>query len=106
LSEEQHWVILTQIWDGPAPELIIQRALDQPGAKRRRMGIKFQCPQCRDDGHDRHRDNAIVFNDGKWACAYAPGEVSHKQAIAKALGALGEPAEIALDEKAFYDEVL
>jgi hypothetical protein len=39
-------------------------ALQQPGAVRRHAGIKFQCPQCAAEGHDEHRDNACLFNDG------------------------------------------
>jgi len=73
-------------WDGPAPEEIVRLALQQPGAVRRVHGIKFQCPGCRDEGHDRHRDNAMVGFDGRWGCAFAPGDVEHKRKIGIALG--------------------
>jgi hypothetical protein len=73
-------------WDGPSAEEILNRAKMQPGAVRRARGIKFQCPQCALDGHDKHRDNAVVFVDGRWACAFAPGDPRHKRAIGAALG--------------------
>ncbi len=74
-------------WDGPPPEEILRRAAMQPGAKHRATGIKFQCPACRDlRGRDRHRDNAFVRLDGRWGCAYAPGDSEHKRMIGEALG--------------------
>jgi hypothetical protein len=76
-------------WDGPPAEEIIRRAmLFLIGAERRLRGVKAQCPQCATDGHDRHRDNAFIRNDGVWGCAFAPGDVNHRRAIAKALGIL------------------
>ena len=69
-------------WQGPDAETLIRRALEQPRAVRRTFGVKFQCPGCRDEGHDRHHDNATVFNDGRWGCAYNP---EHKRAIAQLL---------------------
>jgi hypothetical protein len=75
---------IDDFWAGPAPDELLQRALQQPGAARRSSGaIKFQCPGCREVGRDRHRDNAIVFADGRWGCAVDAG---HKVAIAAALG--------------------
>jgi len=69
-------------WQGPDAETLIRRALDQPGAVRRQHGVKFQCPGCAAEGHDRHRDNATVFNDGRWGCAYDP---NHKRQIAQVI---------------------
>jgi len=66
-------------------------ALQQPGAIRRHAGIKFQCPACAADGHDTHQDNACLFNDGRWGCAWATDSElgrAHRQAIGRALGAL------------------
>jgi AAA domain len=68
-------------------------ALRQPGAKERANGvIKFQCPQCRDDGHDAHQDNAALFlRDGTWGCAFAskgaPDGRRHWEAIGRTIGA-------------------
>lgn len=77
-------------FQGEAPEVYLARALSMPGARRKSDGgIKFQCPKCAADGHDRHKDNAKVFPTGQWACAYAPGDQEHKNAIAKALGFKG-----------------
>lgn len=70
-------------WDGPAAEELLRRAMLQPGASRRRIGVKFQCPGCAAEGHDTHRDNALVRLDGRWGCALNP---SHRGAIAVALG--------------------
>ena len=72
-------------WDGPPPDEVIHRALQQPGARRRRGGVKFRCPACRAEGHDRHRDNAIVFADGRWGCAFAPHDAAHRRAIGDVL---------------------
>ncbi len=69
-------------WDGPPPEELRSRAMQQPGSRRRSGGIKFQCPGCRAEGHDRHMDNAIVLLDGRWGCAINP---EHRAAIAAAL---------------------
>ena len=46
-------------------------ALRQPGAVERSIGIKFPCPACRAEGCDEPGDNAILFNDGRWGCAWA-----------------------------------
>lgn len=70
-------------WDGPSPEELIRRAMKQPGASRRSTGVKFQCPGCRAEGHDKHMDNAIVYLSGRWGCAV---DSRHSQAIAEALG--------------------
>jgi len=69
-------------------------ALAQPGARRRAGGdVKFRCPGCAADGHDRHQDNARLFARGGWGCAVAPkGSPDgrrHWTAIGIALGALG-----------------
>lgn len=69
-------------WRGPPPEELIRRALRQPGAVRRAAGVKFQCPECLKEGHDKHQDNALVRNDGRWGCAFAPNDPKHRQAIA------------------------
>jgi hypothetical protein len=62
-------------------------ALTQPGAVERQSGnIKFQCPQCRTEGHDRHQDNAGLFPDGKLGCAFTDDR-AHWEAIGQALGA-------------------
>lgn len=61
-------------------------ALQQPGAVRRDGGIKFQCPDCRAEGHDAHRDNAgYFFSTRQFGCAV--GGRAHWQAIGEALGA-------------------
>jgi hypothetical protein len=73
-------------WDGPTAEQILDRARTQPGARQRRNGIKFQCAGCRDEGHDKSRDNAIVYLDGKWGCAV--GGKEHSRAIARQLGVM------------------
>ena len=45
-------------------------ALQQPGAVVRSSGlIKFQCPRCREEGHDRIRITLVVFEDGALGCA-------------------------------------
>jgi len=66
-------------------------ALRQPGAVRRHIGIKFQCPACAAEGHDAHMDNAcLFFATGKWGCAFATDSVLgrvHRRAIGLALGA-------------------
>ena len=72
-----------EVWQGPPVEEILRRAAAQPGAKRRRYGIKFQCPGCAKEGHDRSRDNAIVYDDGRWGCALDP---EHRKDIGGALG--------------------
>jgi len=64
--------------------------LAQPGAVERTEGIKFPCPACREEGHDKAGDNAILFTNGKWGCALAKGTDlgrQHWQAIGEALGA-------------------
>jgi AAA domain len=69
----------------------------QPGAIRRDFGIKFQCPACAVEGHDQHQDNACLFSDGTWGCAWAKdtelGRV-HWRAIGTALGAFDRPAPV------------
>ncbi len=61
-------------------------ALTQPGAVERASGnIKFQCPECRAEGHDQDHDNASLFPEGRWGCAVNP---EHWEAIGLALGAL------------------
>lgn len=82
-------------WEGPVPEEILRLASMQPGAKRRSAGVKFQCPECRNEGHDKHRDNAQVRLDGRWGCAYAPGDTAHKRSIGEALGIFGVDEELA-----------
>jgi AAA domain-containing protein len=66
-------------------------ALAQPGAMERVSGIiKFQCPACRREGHDRHQDNAGLFPEGAFGCAWAAdGELAraHWSAIGEVLGA-------------------
>jgi hypothetical protein len=80
------------IWSGPPADELLERALRQPGAKRRGDGgVKFQCPACRAEGHDKHRDNAKVFADGRWGCAF---DSAHGRAIATALGVV-EPSPVA-----------
>lgn len=74
-----------EAWSGPPPEAILRAALSQPGARSRGGGVKFRCPQCAADGHDRHMDNAKVFSDGRWGCAY---DQTHGRAIGVALGVL------------------
>jgi putative DNA primase/helicase len=59
-------------------------ALRQPGAVQRARGVKFQCPGCRDDGHDQHQDNACLFDDGGFGCAV---DTTHWRAIGAVLGA-------------------
>lgn len=72
-------------WDGPEAEELLRLAMEQPGGQRRSTGVKFQCPGCRDEGHDRHMDNACVFLDGRWGCAV---NANHRGAIAEALGVI------------------
>jgi hypothetical protein len=64
---------------------------------RRQAGIKFQCPACAAEGHDEHRDNAILFLDGTWGCAWAKdteNSRAHWDAIGYQLGALnGRPSK-------------
>ena len=83
-------------WGGPEPEEVVRRAMLQPGARRRAGRVKFQCPACRDlRGRDRHRDNAVVWDDGRWGCAYAPGDAEHRRAIGVALGVASRDLELA-----------
>ena len=89
-------------WEGPPPEELLRRAMEQPGARHRSYGVKFQCPGCRAEGHDKHKDNALVGIDGRWGCAFAhdtPAEVEHKQAIGEVL------LDDQLAEKSVSDEV-
>jgi AAA domain len=65
-------------------------ALEQPGALRRQHGIKFQCPACAAEGHDKHQDNACLFSNGDWGCAWSKDTDlgrAHWEAIGRALGA-------------------
>ena len=71
-------------WDGPSAAELLRRAMTQPGATRRSHGVKFQCAGCAAEGHDRHRDNALVRLDGRWGCAVDP---NHAAAIGEQLGA-------------------
>jgi hypothetical protein len=68
-------------------------ALETLHGKRRASGaVKFACPQCQVEGHDRAGDNAVVFPNGKWGCAWAAGTAlgrRHWEAIGMALGAFG-----------------
>src|SRR4030095_13641627 len=67
--------------------------MHKPGALERAIGmVKFQCPQCAVEGHDKHKDNAGLFvHDGKWGCAFASSDSAlgraHWEAIGHALGA-------------------
>jgi len=83
-------------WGGPTPAEMHERARRQPGHRRRSKGAKFQCPRCHEEGHDRHRDNAFLGNDGRYGCAYAPGDRDHRRAIGRALG-VGEINSEVLD---------
>lgn len=66
-------------------------ALQQPGAVRRDGMIKFQCPDCRAEGHDAHQDNAGYFLDSRqFGCAV--GGKAHWRGIGKALGVSPRPA--------------
>ena len=77
------------LWDGPPAGELLRRAMLQPGARGRRMGVKFACPACREicpdcrKPHDKDGDNAIVRNDGRFGCAV---NIDHRRAIAVALG--------------------
>jgi hypothetical protein len=66
-------------------------ALRQPNARDRARYIKFACPACRAEGFDEPGDNAVLFPDGRWGCAWAAGtdrQRLHSRAIGIALGAL------------------
>lgn len=83
-SETRRWLDRT-----PSGELLA-RAAALPGARTRSFGVKFRCPCCAADGHDRSCDNAVVMNNGRFGCAYGPGDSDegrrHRRAIAEALG--------------------
>ena len=87
-------------WDGPDASELVRRALEQPGARQRRGGVKFQCPGCRNEGRDKSKDNATVFPDGKWGCAI---DKRHSRAIGTALGFYFNPpvdaAQAAVEKK-------
>ncbi len=86
-------------WEGPPGNMIVARAREMPHAKPRSFGIKFQCPACAEDGHDKSRDNAVVMNDGRWGCAYAPQDMRHKRAIGAALGVFAmQDTRLAMDK--------
>lgn len=70
-------------WHGEPAEVIVKRALDQPGAKLRKNGVHFQCLGCERIGRDRSMDNAIAFLSGKFTCATFGA--SHRSAIAEQL---------------------
>lgn len=72
-----------ETWDGPPLAEVLFRASQQPGAKRRRNGIKFRCPGCAKEGRDKSKDNALVQHDGRWGCAV---DQSHRRDIAEVLG--------------------
>jgi hypothetical protein len=78
-----------QVTNGVGPGPALARLL--PAGWMRRPGgrVKFPCPQCRADGHDRHGDNAILFADGRFGCAWASGHPDeaprHRKAIARLL---------------------
>ncbi len=80
----------------------LNAALQQPGAKRRQAMVKFQCPACATEGHDRHQDNAAYFIGPRtWGCAWAKGtELGrvHWDAIGVALGRGGAAAGSASTE--------
>jgi hypothetical protein len=82
-SDDRRGVPSEEPWEGPSADVLLQRALEQPGARRRRNGIKFQCAGCVAEGHDKSRDNAIVYLDGRWGCAV--GGAAHRRAIATQL---------------------
>jgi hypothetical protein len=77
--------VVEEPWDGPPADVLLAAARRQPGAVARTYGIKFQCPECKAEGHDKHKDNAFVANDGRWGCAYAPGDSAHRKAIGDVL---------------------
>ena len=52
-----------------APDARLEAALRQPGAVQRDGYVKFACPACEAEGHDRQQDNAAFcaldnFDDG------------------------------------------
>jgi hypothetical protein len=62
---------------------LLRAARQQPGARQRSYGIKFQCPACRANGRDRNRDNAVVFTSGRYGCSV---DEQHRGAVGLALG--------------------
>lgn len=84
----------TADWNGPSAEELLRLAMKQPGARRRSTGVKFQCPQCAAGGWDIPEDNAQVFLDGRWGCAYAPKDAAHRRAIGVALGVITDIPEM------------
>jgi len=87
-------------WAGPSPEEILHRAAQQPGARRRRHGIKFQCRGCLKEGHDKSRDNAIVYPDGRWGCAV---DQRHTRDIGEQLGVVSVTREVLGDSDELRD---
>src|SRR5690242_9468712 len=93
---------------------LLDAALLQPGARHRASGlVKFQCPECRAEGHDAHQDNAALFtHDGSWGCAYAtkdcPDGRRHWDAIGVALGAFEErpPRSTSAQERAALPRIV
>jgi hypothetical protein len=74
--------------DLPSVSDLQRAALTLPGARWRGDDIKFQCPECQAEGHDKHEDNARLFANGRWGCAYSPADRVHRRGIARALGVL------------------
>ena len=73
-----------EVWMGPNPDEILNRArIVLTGGRSYRGGWKGQCPGCAKEGHDKHRDNAVVWSDGRWGCAV---NRDHKKYIGEALG--------------------
>jgi hypothetical protein len=95
-------------------QTLIATARQQPGPARNGLAvergaglIKFQCPACREEGHDESKDNAGLYirgsKAGKWGCAYATDTATgrlHWDAIGRVLGALNgnRPAARAASE--------
>jgi hypothetical protein len=92
---EQDWLAHVQrpLPDPAEPRLarLLAAARRQPGFVERSTGVcKFQCPGCRDEGHDRHMDNAGLFlAEGTWGCAV---NRAHWRAIGEVLGAFDDAA--------------
>lgn len=87
-----------------APDARLEAALRQPGAVQREGYVKFACPACVAEGHDRHQDNAAFFVEATtWGCAYAkdtPQAREHWRAIGLALGTLDDFDDGASDQPA------
>lgn len=71
-------------WRGDPVEVLMKRALKQPGARLRKKGVHFQCAGCAKAGRDRSMDNAIVFiPSGKFTCT--TDREAHRGDIARQL---------------------